>query len=86
MPTPENGRLTPDFPYDDLHADLAGDEAGRETLDRLRHAIASEAVRRADVESHVGLLQAIPVVRARVANWFDSPGTQRWLDGLSEIL
>jgi hypothetical protein len=31
------------------------------------------------VERHASLLRAFPELEARIANWWDSPGTQSWL-------
>ena len=70
---------TPHPPYDELRAELGDHPDGRAALDELHAAMHEHTPRPADVTAPVERLRTIPVLEARVANWWDSPRTQNWL-------
>ena len=74
----------PALPHEDLHAALPTQHGAHATIDRLRDEIAAPQPSRAAIEEHVGTLRALPELEARVATWWESPGTQRFLWNLSQ--
>lgn len=73
----------PPLPHDDLQAALGADHPERATVDRLRAELAAPKPDRAAIETHVGRLRSLPEVGAVIANWWDNPATQRFLNNLS---
>jgi hypothetical protein len=74
----------PHPPYDELRAALGDDAHGAESVDALHDELHSDQPDPAAVERHAGLLRGIPVLEARVANWWDDPNTQRWVKALTD--
>ena len=75
----------PELPHEDLHAALPEQHPAHATSDRLRDEIQSPKPRRPAIEEHVGTLRALPELEARVATWWESPSTQRFMWNLSQI-
>lgn len=75
----------PDLPHEDLHAALPEQHPAHATIDRLRDEIQSPKPSRPAIEAHVGTLRALPELEARVATWWESPSTQRFMWNLSQI-
>jgi hypothetical protein len=77
---------TPHPPYDELRASLGdGDHTeGQAALDELHASLHKEPPGVADVEASVRRLRTIPVLEARISNWFESPRTQNWLQILND--
>lgn len=74
----------PHPPYEELRAAL-GDSADHLTaVDDLHAAMNDAAPRSAQVRASVDRLRTVPVLEARIANWFDSPRVQQWLYALTE--
>lgn len=74
----------PHPPYDELHAAAAGDPQAAQSVDALRAQLESPNPDPAAVEHQAGLLRAIPVLEARIANWWDDPNTQRWVKAITD--
>ena len=73
----------PHPPYDDLRAAL-GEAGTTESVDALQAELHSEAPDPDAVREHAGRLRAIPVLEARIANWWDDPDTQRWVKAITD--
>ena len=74
----------PHPPYDELRAALGPDAPGGASVDALQTELHSDAPDPASVERHVSGLRAIPVLEARIANWWDDPDTQRWVKAITD--
>jgi hypothetical protein len=74
----------PHPPYDELRAAAADDAAASQSVDALHAELNADRPDPAAVEQHAGFLRAIPVLEARIANWWDDPNTQRWVKALSD--
>lgn len=75
---------TPHPPYDELRAALGEHAEGQAALDDLHAALDEPAPQAAQVTASVERLRTIPVLEARIANWWDAPRTQNWLMILSD--
>jgi hypothetical protein len=75
----------PTLPHESLHAALPDEHAAHATIDRLHAEIESPQPSRRAIEEHVGRLRGLPELEAMVANWWDSPSTQRFVYSLSQI-
>jgi len=64
--------------YDAIEADL--DPVQRADLAALRAQVEHEFPNGERIRGHVDVLRA---AEARIANWFDSPQTQRWLQSIT---
>jgi len=74
----------PHPPYDELRAALGDDADAAGSVDALHAELSAKAPNRSAVEHHAGVLRGIPVLEARIANWWDDPNTQRWVKALSD--
>lgn len=74
----------PHPPYEELRSALGDHPEGHAALDELHATLHGDTARASDVEAHVGRLRTIPVLEARIANWWDAPRTQNWLKILSD--
>jgi hypothetical protein len=75
----DSGRpAVPHPPYDELRTAL-GDDDAQGAVDALQAEMESPVPDAKAVERHASLLRAFPELEARIANWWDSPGTQSWL-------
>lgn len=73
------------LPRDDLHAALPGGHAAHAQIDRLHDELSASSPNRRAIETHVHALRSIPEIEATVTNWWDDPGTQRFIANLSQI-
>jgi predicted component of type VI protein secretion system len=76
--------VVPHPEYDELHSALADDPAGRAHVEALRAELHADEPDRTAVAAHATRLRGIPVVEARIANWWDDPNTQRWVKAITD--
>jgi hypothetical protein len=74
-----------ELPREKLHAALPDAHPAHATIDRLHAEVQSPQPNRTEIEGHVAQLRALPELEAIVANWWDSPTTQRFVWSLSQI-
>ncbi|HEX3548953.1 MAG TPA: hypothetical protein VHT53_01170 [Candidatus Elarobacter sp.] len=74
----------PHPPYDELRAALGDDAQGATSVDALQAELHADEPNAAAVAQHAGVLRGIPVLEARIANWWDDPNTQRWVKAISD--
>jgi hypothetical protein len=74
----------PHPPYDELHAAAEHDPAARAHLDALRESLEADRPDPQAVAAHATRLRGFAVLEARIANWWDSPATQRWIKALAD--
>jgi len=74
----------PHPPYDEYRSALGADSPGHAAIDDLHAALNESAPQPEHIWASVDRLRAIPVLEARIANWWDSPRTQNWLKILSD--
>jgi hypothetical protein len=74
-----NDQGRPHFPYDDLQAAIGADPAAKGELDALQAHLNDPAPDPERIRAHVDTLRGIHDAEARIANWWDSPDTQRWI-------
>ncbi len=74
----------PHPPYDELRTALGDDAAERAHVDALQAELHAAQPDRAAVAAHATRLRGIPVLEARVANWWDDPETQRWVKAITD--
>ena len=72
-------------PRDEMHAALPGAHPAHATIDRLHAEVENPQPNRTEIEGHVAQLRAMPELEAIVANWWDSPATQRFVWSISQI-
>jgi hypothetical protein len=75
---------TPHPPYDDYRSALGEHPQGHAAIDDLHAALHEDEPQPAHIAASVERLRTIPVLEARIANWWDSPRTQNWLKILSD--
>ncbi|HEV3088869.1 MAG TPA: hypothetical protein VGX96_16780 [Candidatus Elarobacter sp.] len=81
----ESGQpAVPHPPYDDLRAAAGDDPHAGASVDALHAELNSGTPDPAKVERQANLLRAIPVLEARIANWWDDPNTQRWVKQITD--
>lgn len=73
------------FPGEELRAAIPASHEAHESIDGLETELAQPAPRRAAVEEHVGALRSVRELEATIANWWDSPSTQAFIDDLTRI-
>lgn len=74
----------PHPPYEDLRAAAGDDPHAAGSVDALHAALHADPPDPAAVEQHANALRGIPVLEARIANWWDDPNTQRWVKAISD--
>ena len=82
-PVPPN----PDVPhpqYAELRSVLGEHPEGHAAVDALHTELHADEPDRAAVAAHAARLRGIPVVEARIANWWDDPNTQRWVKAITD--
>ncbi|MEA2663693.1 MAG: hypothetical protein QOI11_637 [Candidatus Eremiobacteraeota bacterium] len=82
-PVPPN----PDVPhpeYDELRSALGDHSEGHAAVDALQAELHAPEPDRAAVRAHASRLRGIPVLEARIANWWDDPNTQRWVKAITD--
>lgn len=72
--------LHPALPHGDLHAALPEEHHAHDTIDALHEELNKESPHRPTIEKHVGTLRGFPQLKAIVADWWDDPKTQRFID------
>ena len=75
---------TPHPPYDELHAAAGSDAEAAQSVDALHAELHADEPDPAAVERHASRLRGIPVLEARIANWWDDPDTQRWVKAITD--
>ncbi|HKU82188.1 MAG TPA: hypothetical protein VJP76_08470 [Candidatus Tumulicola sp.] len=75
----------PAVPSDELHAALPPGHEAHAAIDRLHEAVDAEQPDRTAIEAHVRHLRGLPELEAMVANWWESPSTQRFVWNLTQI-
>jgi hypothetical protein len=74
----------PHPPYDELKAAVGDDAQAQASVDALHDELHSGSPDPANVARQANFLRAIPVLEARIANWFDDPNTQRWVKAITD--
>jgi hypothetical protein len=74
----------PHPPYDELRAALGDDPSAHAEVDALQAQLAKPTPNPDAVREHAGRLRGIPVLEARIANWWDDPNTQRWIKAITD--
>ena len=74
----------PHPPYDELRSALGDSHEAATSVDALDAQLHSDAPDVHAVRDHATRLRGIPVVEARIANWWDDPETQRWVKALTD--
>jgi hypothetical protein len=74
----------PHPPYDELRTAAGDDASAARSVDALHAELHADEPDRAAVAHHAGLLRGIPVLEARIANWWDDPDTQRWVKAITD--
>ncbi len=80
-----NQELLATFPAKSLHEALPESHDAHATIDQLQAELAKSAPNVAGLEQHVGALRSVRELEAVVANWWDSPITQRIVFDLTQI-
>jgi len=78
MSDPDPGTV-PHPPYEDLRTAAGDDPAIKQSVDALQAEMRAPKPDPAAVRRYASALRAIPVLEARIANWWDDPDTQRWV-------
>jgi hypothetical protein len=76
--------VVPHPPYDELRAALGDEHDGAASIDALHDELHAPAPDAGAVTTHAWRLRGIPVIEARIANWWDDPDTQRWIKALTD--
>jgi hypothetical protein len=81
----ESGRPpVPHPPYEELREAVAGDPLAQRQLDELHSALHAESPDPGAVTTHATRLRGVAVLEARIANWWESPETQRWIKAIAD--
>ncbi|HTZ56311.1 MAG TPA: hypothetical protein VMB20_14790 [Candidatus Acidoferrum sp.] len=80
-----NQELLATFPADALREALPPSHGAHETIDRLKTELGKTAPNPAALEQHVSALRGVRELEAVIANWWDSPITQRIVLDLTQI-
>ncbi|HEY4442509.1 MAG TPA: hypothetical protein VGN14_18790 [Candidatus Elarobacter sp.] len=75
----------PHPPYEELRQAAADDPAAAQRVDALHQAMTADKPDPAAIREHASALRSIPALEARIANWWDSPDTQRWVLFLTDF-
>lgn len=84
MNDPDAAPQVPHPPYDELRAAAGDDTPAARSVDALHAELNSARPDPVAVEQHASLLRAIPVLEARIANWWDDPATQTWVKFITD--
>jgi len=74
----------PHPPYDELRAALGDEHEASPSLDALQAELAAAKPDPHAVTAHASRLRGIPVLEARIANWWDAPTTQAWVKAITD--
>jgi hypothetical protein len=80
-----NQELLATFPAERLHEALTSSHEAHATIDQLQAELGKGAPSGAAVKQHVSTLRSVPELEAVIANWWDSPITQRIVFDLTQI-
>jgi len=80
-----NQELLATFPAEALRDALPPSHGARESVDRLQAELAKPNPRREVLEQHASALRSVRELEATIANWWDSPITQRIIADLTQI-
>ncbi len=80
-----NQELLVSFPAGVLRAALPPSHGAHKSIDELQGELAKPVPRREALEEHVSALRSVRELEATVANWWDSPVTQRIIYDLTQI-
>ncbi|TAM72663.1 hypothetical protein EPN44_15330 [bacterium] len=75
--------LGPPFPLGDLHDALDEDADGHAEIDALHGELAKERPSSEAIVAKVERLRSLPQLRSLIANWWDDPRTQLFLQELN---
>ena len=75
---------TPHPPYDEFRTAAADDQQATQSVDALQSELHAAEPDPVAVERHANILRGIPVLEARIANWWDDPDTQRWVKAITD--
>jgi hypothetical protein len=73
------------LPVEDFHAALPERHPAHATVDQLHAEVTADKPDAKTIQKHVGALRAVPQLEAIVANWWDSPATQRFIANIGQI-
>jgi hypothetical protein len=80
----QNAPQVPHPPYEELRAAAGDDPQVARSVDALQTELHSPEPDPAKVAQQASLLRAIPVLEARIANWWDDPQTQVWVKAITD--
>jgi hypothetical protein len=69
----------PHPPYDELRSAAGANPEAAKSVEALHAELHAPTPNPEAVRKNVSLLRGIPVLEARIANWWDDPNTQRWM-------
>jgi hypothetical protein len=69
----------PHPPYDELRNAASADPEAAKSVEALHAELHAPAPNPDVVRKQASFLRGIPVLEARIANWWDDPNTQRWM-------
>lgn len=72
----------PNLPVDKLHAAVSDDSEARKRIDALHRELASEKPEATAIKEHVEELRKHAPIAAIIANWFEDPRTQLFINEL----
>ncbi|MBV8602251.1 MAG: hypothetical protein JO359_11870 [Candidatus Eremiobacteraeota bacterium] len=73
----------PDFPLENLRAAVPGNPGAQAEIDALHRELAAERPASAKIKAHVESLQKHAPLSTLVANWFEDPRTQTFIQELT---
>lgn len=73
----------PEYPADELRNAAGEDRAARARVDALGRELDSSSPARSSIHDHVNELRKHPSLGTLIANWFDDPRTQAFIDELT---
>ena len=73
------------LPVEKLHEALPEEHPAHATIDDLHAELRASNPDPPPNGKHVGALRTLPELEATVANWWDSPTTQRFIANLNQI-
>ena len=80
-----NQELLATFPTETLHEALPPSHGAHGTIDQLQAELGKTRPSPALLKQHVGALRSVRELEAVIANWWDSPITQRIVLDLTQI-
>lgn len=73
----------PHYPADELRTAAGDDRTARARIDALGNELGSSKPARSSIDAHVTELRKHPSLATLIANWFDDPRTQAFIDELT---